>query len=276
MEYRVVVRPHTARSRTGARVRRPHGTPKRSPNIRVCALPVSAWQAKAWHREARSVVLLSHGPHAICSGVLLNNTEADRTPYILTCFHAALFIWPHDEIRVHWRFDGGSCGAPLDKRGIVQQGVQIVSRFPRGDVLLLRLNDAPPRAARPFWSGWDRRCTPPRAAVTMHHPAGCAKRISIENDPLGISHTRSGHLRFIVKGWDWGSTQGTSSGAGLWNQKHRVVGHEIGGYTCSSPTWFGSIHADWTGGGKPENSLQAWLAPGLAHPPPYIDGMASP
>jgi hypothetical protein len=99
--------------------------------------------------------------------------------------------------------------------------------------------------------------------VGIHHPAGDIKKISFENRAL---ETAGKFWR--VPRWDLGVTEGGSSGSGLWNQDHLLVGQLYGGASaCGNPDnklWdrYGKIAASWTGGATKKQKLSKWLDPG--------------
>jgi hypothetical protein len=67
-----------------------------------------------------------------------------------------------------------------------------------------------------------------------------------------------------IDDWEDGTTEPGSSGSGLWDQNHRLVGQLHGGYaSCTSITsdWYGRIARSWEGGGSSATRLRDWLDP---------------
>ena len=71
------------------------------------------------------------------------------------------------------------------------------------------------------------------------------------------------HIRV---GWTEGTTEGGSSGSGLFNANGELVGTLHGGgascTTSTSPDWYGRFEQAYTA------QLQPWLTPGTGGPPP--------
>ena len=87
--------------------------------------------------------------------------------------------------------------------------------------------------------------------MTIHHPSGQEKRITLTQAPLVVTsqflENNPGDGNFLmVPTWTTGTTEPGSSGAGLWNPEHRLIGQFSGGYSsCAvqSPDWFGRLSA---------------------------------
>jgi serine protease len=123
-----------------------------------------------------------------------------------------------------------------------------------------------PSAANPYFSGWDRSGGTPSSAVGIHHPAGHEKRIAVENNALQISGYGggSGSTHWRVVDWDQGTTEGGSSGSGLWDQNKRLVGQLHGGSAACGNNlsdYYGRLSVSWTGGGSSSSRLSSWLDP---------------
>jgi hypothetical protein len=68
-----------------------------------------------------------------------------------------------------------------------------------------------------------------------------------------------------VTDWDLGTTEPGSSGSGLWDQNHRLIGQLQGGYAaCGNDLsdWYGRFSVSWDGGGTGATRLRNWLDPG--------------
>src|SRR5690606_31124473 len=75
--------------------------------------------------------------------------------------------------------------------------------------------------------------------------------------------------------WDLGTTEGGSSGSGLYDHRGRVIGHLLGGNAaCNNPNGsdsYGAVSAGWNGGGSPTTRLRDHLDP-AGDNPGAIDG----
>lgn len=251
-----------------------------------CNIDTICPEGDAWREQIRSVgryTFSRGGGSFLCTGQLVNRGSGDRDPLFLTANHCLSAAPDAASVVVYWKYDSPTCrtvnsGAngsslPLSLAAASQSGASLVATYAPSDTTLLRLSQAPPAAADPFWSGWDRRNLAPANAVAIHHPQGHEKRISFENDPLTISDyepTPGGnattHLK--VSDWDAGTTEGGSSGSGIWNADKRLVGTLHGGFAAcgnNDADYYGRIFAAWTGGGSAGSRLSDHLDPATAN-----------
>jgi len=244
----------------------------------TCNRDVVCSEGDAWRDQTRSVgryTITNSGQSFLCTGTLINNIRADLTPYFLTAGHCGVSTATAPSIVVYWNYETSVCGATPD--GSLQQfqsGTSFRATSGSADVTgsdfaLVQLDNMPDPNFNVYWSGWDRSDVAPSSGVSIHHPSGDEKRISIENDPLLISdyssntNTSNSHLQ--VTNWDIGTTEGGSSGSGIWNADHRLVGTLSGGQaSCSnqsSSDWYGRFFQHWNGNGTAESQVKTWLDP---------------
>lgn len=220
----------------------------------------------------RIMMILEEGT-GFCTGTLMNNTNEDGTPYVLTAFHCQDGFTPMYDM---WRFDfqyeamgcetPGAEPVPFSIQGCVQR-----SGRRENDFLLLETSAALPLAAHPFFAGWNRAETAPQRGTILHHPNGDIKKVALDNDPAKIhpasiawnnevTTPASHHFELV---YDEGTFELGSSGAALLDQDNRVVGQLHGGFnSCSETTgYFGRFSLAWEGGGTPETRLKDWLDP---------------
>ena len=105
-----------------------------------------------WEAQIRSVVILIDGG-AFCTGVLLNNTANDETPYILTANHCGggvsnwLFVF-------NW--DSTTCpdpGTEIPQSDSVSGGSVVANRSD-SDFYLVETNNPIPSTYNPYYAGW--------------------------------------------------------------------------------------------------------------------------
>jgi len=175
--------------------------------------------------QIRSVAMITVGGDGICTGQLINNCDNDGTPYFLTanhCLGGSNWVF---------RFNWNSPTCTQTANGPMNQSVSgftLLENSAGSDVALLRLNTAPPASYNVYFSGWDKSATPATSVTAIHHPSGDIKKISKENQAV-ITATYGGASCWRVAGWDDGTTEGGSSGSGLWNQNGLLVGQLFGG-----------------------------------------------
>ncbi len=178
-----------------------------------------------WRDQIRSVAMIVVQGGGICTGQLMNNCQNDGTPYFLTANHCLG--------GTNWvfRFNWNSPVCTPTQNGPMNQsisGFTLLANSGGSDVALLRLNATPPEQYNVFYSGWDRSTSAATSVTAIHHPSGDIKKISVENQAV-VSSTYSGAQTWRVQSWDDGTTEGGSSGSGLWNQNGLLVGQLFGG-----------------------------------------------
>lgn len=219
------------------------------------------------------------GSSYVCTGTLIGNSNRDTTPYFLTANHCVSTQAVASSIVVYWNYQSATCrtpgstasGTPISRSVAThsQSGTTLVATHDASDFALLRLNAAVPAGADAYFAGWDKTNAAPGSAVGIHHPAGHEKRFSRENQALSISAysnnpgTGTTHLR--IADWDEGTTEGGSSGSGLFHgSSKRLIGQlHGGGAACGNnePDWYGRLAVSWTGGGTSATRLSNWLDP---------------
>lgn len=243
-----------------------------------CNNDVVCSEADAWINEIRSVArytIEKDGSTFLCTGTLMNNTNDDLKPYFLTAGHCGVDETTDASIIIYWNYETSSCGGTPDgSLNQFQNGTTYLagtgnSGVVGSDFVIVELDSTPDSSFNVYWSGWDRSAAAPSSGVGIHHPAGDEKRISFDNDPLLLTgygenteDTSNTHMR--VGAWDDGTTEGGSSGSGLWNSEHRLVGTLSGGAaSCqaqTAPDWYGRLSVHWEGNGT-GGKAKDWLDP---------------
>lgn len=236
------------------------------PKSGSCNIDVVCPQGDDWSGEIRSVVRVqipvSRTLIGLCTGTLINNVRQDARPLILSANHCEYDADNAEGLVTYWNFQNSSCGgAPDGSESQTLTGATFLAADEESDFALLELNDTPPDSFKPYLAGWYVGNDVADSGVTIHHPSGDEKSISL----FGSSPSR---VRVDIVGrevetweifWAQGTTEQGSSGASLWNQNHRVVGVLTGGAaSCDaldSPDYFGRLELAWTHG------LQAYLDP---------------
>jgi hypothetical protein len=185
-----------------------------------------------WRAQIRSVAMITVGGSGLCTGQLINNCANDGTPYFLTANHClgGNNTWV-------FRFNWQSPNCSANQNGPTNQtvsGSSLKVNSAGSDVALLQLNTTPPGAYNVFYTGWDKSGTAPTSSVAIHHPSGDVKKISFDNQSA-VNGTFSGAQCWRILNWEDGTTEGGSSGSGLWNQNGLLIGQLYGGQAnCSN------------------------------------------
>lgn len=261
----------------------------------MCAL------GKNWQSEAQAVVmLLVNWNTALCSGCLVNNTNNDFKPYVLTARHC--FYDQNGGVQTtnpattiyrffYWNSNCGS-GSPTTIREIT--GATLRAHYASTDMALVELNTQPPNTWPLYFAGWDRTIAPVQNATGIHHPKGDVMKINYEQHQITNHDYVSSSGQFFqlwrVPDFEYGTIQLGSSGSPLFNQNHRIVGQLSGLHpnnpcsyltgnnenicNCNNP-WadYGRFNISWTGGNTSGTRLSDYLSPGSGSQPPYLDGI---
>ena len=123
-----------------------------------------------------------------CSGSLINTTNGDCTPYVLTADHCG-----HDATTsnltqwvFYFNYESPDCNNPGSEGTLANQTVTGCTLIANGgntgdegsDFFLIETTDPVPDTYNAFWNGWDRENTGSPSGYSIHHPAGDIKKIS--------------------------------------------------------------------------------------------------
>lgn len=246
----------------------------------VCGTGDGFPEVDGFRDQIRSVVVIGNADGLGCTGVLVNNSAEDFTPYLITADHCGFT----DTVKaaalvVYWDFENPTCRQPNSSEAgglgdgtlkVFNSGAYVRATHSPSDLTLLELDDPVPAAANAYYAGWDSTDTATSGAIGIHHPNSEEKRISFENDPTTLLNWETNssnpiltHIR--VNDWDIGTTEGGSSGSPLFSPEGLVIGVlEGGGAACGNDEaeYYGRIAHTWIGGGNPSNRLCDWLDPG--------------
>ena len=245
-----------------------------------CNVDVVCSEGDEWRDQIRSVARYVINGSGLCTGQLVNNTNNDGDPLFLTANHCGFNAQNAASINIWWNYESPTCRTPnsissgtaIPTSGFndTQSGATFLASSSASDFSLLRLDEQPDPSYNVFYSGWDRTNNVPTSATGIHHPSGHAKRISHDFDSTIISDYEpspsgdtSTHIKVVD--WDVGTTEGGSSGSGLWNQNKLLVGQLHGGWAAcgnDDSDYYGRLYRSWTGGGTPSTRLKDWLDPG--------------
>ena len=180
-----------------------------------------------WRDQIASVAMIVLGGSGLCTGQLINNCADDGTPYFLTANHC-LGNPQNWVFRFNW--ESPTCNtttnAPTNR---TVSGASLLAHGTISDYALLQLNTAPPEAYNVYYSGWNKSEQPASSVVAIHHPEGDIKKISFSTQPV-IYDTLDNIISWRVPAWNDGTTEGGSSGCGLWDPNGRLVGQLYGGF----------------------------------------------
>jgi Fibronectin type III domain./Trypsin. len=211
------------------------------PEVLNCEVDASCYADIEKNAVAR-ITFNENGAEWVCTGTLLNNVAQDQTPYFLTANHCVSTQAVAQTVQVYWFYRTTSCNSWVLRSDIVHHasGANLLAAQSSNDFSLLRLlNNAPPGAV---FSGWTPAAQPIGTGVFgLHHPGPYAPpdidsylrrstgSILTTNEACADTGLVSGY----GIGWTFGLTEQGSSGSGLWNSSHYLIGLDsCGNHTC--------------------------------------------
>ena len=266
-----------------------------------CQIDINCFEGEAWQSVKPSVVRI-FSTRFYCTGVLVNNTAYDGTPYLLTAEHC-LNRQEYTETSVfQFNYESAICfgeDGPLDMS--ISSG-DLITFGDSIDFSLIKLSVSPPTSFGAFYAGWDRSDLQTSGTATIHHPHGDVKKITISSIAPSIPLTQDDvpypgmadlpyDSFWWITQWDVGATEGGSSGAPLFNQAYRVIGTLTGGVSAcgdsigynsetdrviydpasSYDDYFSRFSKAWDYEEHKGNALKPWLDP-LNLDPTSLDG----
>ena len=234
-----------------------------------CNININCPEAKDWKLEKRSVCRLLISGTTLCTGVMLNNTNNDGTPYVLTANHCISNENQANTTVFYFNYEYASCentGNILNTNTLSGSFLRATPPNERIDYSLVEIEHTPPNSFYPYYAGWDIRETMQAHTSSIHHPRGDAKKISISSStPTNASfHTYERHTHWRVSSWDLGTTESGSSGGPLFNAQKKVIGTLSGGQaTCENPVndYFSKISSAFNTYSDNSHQIRYWLDP---------------
>lgn len=218
-----------------------------------CNINVECPLGNNFDKQKRSIILLLSNGNELCTGTLLNNTLQNGRPLVMTaehCKNSNVNNWV-------FIFDYKSPNCSPNQNGNYNKSVSggsVVSENSGQDMLLLEMSQEPPISYCVYYSGWDRSGNVPTgSSFGLHHPSGDVMKISeckstlLKSDYLG----GGGNNWWRVMAWDEGTTEGGSSGSGIFTEGGLFIGHLTGGLASCNATgdsdFYSRLDTDWEG-----------------------------
>lgn len=226
----------------------------------ACEIDVVCPAGNAWPNEIKSVARISISGNTLCTGQMLNSVPQDDRPLFLTAHHCGVTTSTVTSVVQYWNYQNSTCrsNASTGGNGSLAQsqtgtGNSLSADDPGADVTLFALGSKPNSAFNVFYSGWNAAGAAPQSGAVIHHPNGAEKSISLYNtpasaqtvmlctSPLGSTGCVGGLNTTSITAWSVTYSQGVtepgSSGSGLWDQNHLLVGQLSGGNSsCTNTT----------------------------------------
>ncbi len=237
-------------------------------NKATCEINVNCPEGNDWQKEKRAVCKIIIDGGGLCSGTMVNNTKQDGKPYFLTARHCIESNLTPQIVYV-FNYEQATCtgtGNPSQSQTV--SGSTLKASIDKLDFALFEMSSKPPASYKPYYVGWDVRGINATKSAGIHHAGGSAKKISISNTgaasggTFGSGYDPNTHWKVS---WNAGVTLGGSSGSGLFNQDHRLIGDLTGGEaTCaniSAIELYQQISHSWKDYPANNQQLKYWLDP---------------
>ena len=234
-----------------------------------CNLDIDCYADSMIQKIKYSVVRIVYGGSERCTGTLVNNTNQDGIPYVLTAHHCLSSEYLANTATFYFNYESPYCDGPDGNtlRSISGSTIKATTDSTL-DFTLVQLSEYPPMDYRPYFAGWNRNDVAPSHSFCIHHPWGDVKKIAVDNDPAvsatftGYNFDTNAHWKVLM--WDIGVTEPGSSGGPLFDQNYHLVGDLTGGdATCISPRndYFQKFARSWADYPNVSNQLKYWLDP---------------
>ncbi|MFV0330843.1 MAG: trypsin-like peptidase domain-containing protein [Dysgonomonas sp.] len=214
-----------------------------------CMVNINCPEGSFWQNQKKGVLQLrvkKWNSTYLCSGTLINNTNEDKTPYVLTAYHCFenMSLEEISQAEFFFEYETPDCEVMNRPTYNYHKGAQALVLNPiedGSDGALLKLSENIPDDWDVYYNGWDRGNDGKNitSGAIIHHPLGDVKKITLFNTPLTSDKWDKGNPdgSYWVTTYSLGATEGGSSGAPIFNQNGLVVGTLTGGDSdCATPT----------------------------------------
>ncbi len=227
-----------------------------------CHVNINCPEAADWQREKRAVAMFLRPDGNGCTGTLINNTAQPGRPLFYAanhCYQPNTSQWVF-----YFNYESPGCVGSTGPTTQTLTGATTLATDYYADFAMLELSNAPPASFQPYYAGWDRSGNVPQTGTVIHHPLYDVKKIARDLQPAGSYTSQEGILLWRSY-WDIGIVEAVSSGAALWDQNKRIVGHmNEGAQECGNAatvsTGCAKFSAGWDGP-NPNARKRDWLDP---------------
>ncbi|MCL2297688.1 MAG: hypothetical protein FWC38_06630 [Proteobacteria bacterium] len=216
----------------------------------------------------------SGGGSYMCTGTLLNDTSSSFTPYFWSAAHCFTSQTVANTLNTHWFYEAAACSGRTPGSNYQQRtgGATVLHARVATDTLLVRLNNAPPSGV--WLAGWNAERFSSGNITAIHHPSGDIKKVSFGKgegrtcDTVFSGASEINRSTLAAVSWQEGSTEGGSSGSGLFtissNGGYQLRGGLMGGAAnCSNvnrPVANGNVDC-YSGLDQVWNDIKQYLSP---------------
>ena len=242
-----------------------------------CETNVNCPAAAGWECEKRSVVMLVVGSNGFCTGALVNNTNQNKTPYVLTANHCLSGVPNVSSWVFYFNWESATCANPATSPTFQSMsGATLKANNGGSDFALVQINTAVPDSYNATYAGWSRAGSVVSSSYGIHHPRADIKKFSASENPTlvgGSVNLGNGFADCWQTGlWTLGVTEPGSSGSPLFDPDHLIIGQLYGGpSSCTTSAankydYYGKFHVSWSAGSSAATRLKDWLDPTSTDP----------
>ena len=232
----------------------------------ACNIDINCPDGNGLELEKRAVCRIIVRGSELCTGVLLNNTNQQNRPILVTARHCITDQNDASKSVFVFGYESPWCDGPDGSVIHSLSGSLLQSANDDIDFSLVELSSFPPITYKPYLAGWDVSGTTPQSTAVIHHPQGDVKKISRDlNAPVSstlLDYLANGFWKILQ--WDSGTTEGGSSGAPLFDQNKRVVGLLSGGEAVcgrSVNDYFAKLSVSYSHSQILWEQLKGWIDP---------------
>jgi lysyl endopeptidase len=235
----------------------------------ACNVDINCPDGNNFSIEKRSVCRLIVRGVELCTGVLLNNTNQQNRPLLLTAQHCITDQNDADKSLFVFGYESPWCNGPDGTVSHSVSGSVLRSTNVEIDFSLVELNTFPPIVCKPYLAGWDVSGSVPANTSAIHHPMGDVKKISTDYDsPVTATfNSMPASTSWKIIQWDKGTTEGGSSGSPLFDQNKRIVGILNGGEAVcgrSVNDYFLKMSVAYNRSSLLYQQLKGWIDPAVS------------
>jgi lysyl endopeptidase len=252
-----------------------------------CQIDINCSDGDNWQEQKRSVLRIVKEGKSHCTRALINNTNQDGRPYVLTAHHCMCNQDDIDKMIFIFNYESPTCNGGDGNTNQSIAGGTLRATRGNTDFTLLEMSKKPFSTYSPYFAGWDRNDAQGAGGVGIHHPSGDVKKISTFTMVPVDAHCKDGsgnhgcgsftrvnedyyRINFVETPNGHGTTEGGSSGSPLFNNNKRIIGQLFGfdcpgeGPMCANPAQdvsvYGKLSSSWDGD-SPNQRLRDWLNP---------------
>jgi lysyl endopeptidase len=239
-----------------------------------CHTDLSCYDDPVYLQDGQAVCQIIIDGNEFCSGTLMNNSNNDGIPYVLTAGHCLGQKLAPQSVVFIFNYEVPACQKNIQGSRVQSiSGASLRAFADQLDFALLEMSEYPPEYFRAYYAGWNLQESQSSVVHTIHHPSGDVKKVAVsEGTPTNATFSTTSELgnpfetnsHWRIAKWAEGTTEGGSSGAGLFIKDGALIGSLSGGAaTCDNPVndYFVRLNKIWDYLPYDTARVDVWLNP---------------